>query len=119
MYAGKIVEWGSVRQVFKQPLHPYTMGLQLAFPRLHGADELVSIPGSPPNLVDPPPGCRFAPRCPFVVERCRLEDPPLIPGAHGHMAACHRIAEASGLREQARDRAIWLTTAAAATSALA
>ena len=119
MYAGRIVEWGGVRQVFKEPLHPYTMGLQHAFPRLSGAEDLVSIPGSPPNLIDPLRGCRFATRCPFVVERCLEEDPPLTAGAEGHLAACHRLEEASLLRERARDREIWQTTAAAGTSALA
>lgn len=119
MYAGKIVEWGGVRQVFKEPLHPYTMGLQHAFPRLNGTEELVSIPGSPPNLIDPPRGCGFAARCPFVVPQCLEEDPPLTAGAQGHLAACHRLGEASLLRERARDRGTWQTTAAAGTSALA
>ena len=107
MYAGKIVEWGGVRQLFKEPLHPYTMGLGQSFPRLTGSEELVSIPGAPPNLVTPPQGCRFADRCPFVVARCLEEDPPLRQGAPGHWAACHRLEEAAALREQARARATW------------
>ncbi len=109
MYAGKIVEWGGVRQLFKEPLHPYTMGLEQSFPRLTGSEELVSIPGAPPDLVAPPRGCRFAPRCPFVVARCLEEDPPLREGAPGHLAACHRLEEAALLRERARARATWTT----------
>jgi oligopeptide/dipeptide ABC transporter ATP-binding protein len=113
MYAGRIVEWGGVRQVFNHPLHPYTMGLQHAFPRLHGAEELVSIPGAPPSLVEPSRGCPFATRCPFVVERCRDEDPRLAAGAQGHLAACHRLEEAPRLRERAGNRETWQATAAA------
>src|SRR5690554_831379 len=76
MYGGKIVETGPVRSVFRQPAHPYTMGLTNAFPTLEGAQrELISIPGTPPNLLDPPTGCRFAARCPFVQERCVAEAP--------------------------------------------
>jgi len=107
MYAGKIVEWGGVRQLFKEPLHPYTMGLQQSFPRLTGSEELVSILGAPPNLVAPPRGCRFATRCPFVLARCLEEDPPLREGAPGHLAACHRLEEAVALRERARARLTW------------
>ncbi|MEK7879141.1 MAG: oligopeptide/dipeptide ABC transporter ATP-binding protein, partial [candidate division NC10 bacterium] len=112
MYAGKVVEWGGVRQLFKEPLHPYTMGLAQSFPRLTGSEELVSIPGAPPDLVAPPRGCRFAPRCPFVVARCLEEDPPLREGAPGHLAACHRLEEAALLRERARARATWHGTMA-------
>ncbi len=118
MYAGKIVEWGGVRQVFKEPLHPYTMGLEHAFPRLSGSEELVSIPGSPPTLIDPPRGCRFAPRCPFVMERCLEEDPPLREGTPGHLAACHRIEEAGLLRGRARVRTTWQGTAAGGMTAV-
>jgi oligopeptide/dipeptide ABC transporter ATP-binding protein len=107
MYAGKIVEWGEVRRVLKEPLHPYTMGLGHSFPRLHGSQALVSIPGSPPDLLDPPPGCRFAARCPFVLERCVREEPSLREGAPGHLAACHRLEEAVTLRERAQNREIW------------
>jgi peptide/nickel transport system ATP-binding protein len=72
MYAGKLVEYGGVVEMFENPLHPYTTGLVRAFPNIYGSRELpVSIPGSPPNLLNPPPGCRFAPRCPIAAEECR------------------------------------------------
>ena len=76
MYAGKVMESGAVREVFGAPFHPYTMGLRNAFPTLAGAQrELISIPGSPPSLLDVPKGCRFAARCPFATDRCREEEP--------------------------------------------
>jgi peptide/nickel transport system ATP-binding protein len=102
MYAGRIVETGSVRQVFTTPQHPYTMGLRNAFPSLRsGAGPLVPIEGFPPDLARPPHGCAFAPRCPFVIERCRSEDPALLPAASAQASACHRAGEAAQLRTQA------------------
>ena len=90
MYGGKIMETGPVRQVFGQPFHPYTMGLTNAFPTLEGAQrELISIPGTPPNLLDPPKGCRFAERCPFATERCLAEEPAQHQVGPGRHAACH------------------------------
>jgi peptide/nickel transport system ATP-binding protein len=72
MYAGKLVEYGGVVDMFENPLHPYTAGLVRAFPNIYGSRELpVSIPGSPPDLLNPPSGCRFAPRCPIAGEECR------------------------------------------------
>src|SRR5258707_8428096 len=71
MYAGQVVESGPVREVLARPRHPYTMGLRNAFPDLlSDALELVPISGSPPDLADPPPGCRFPPPCPFVLAAC-------------------------------------------------
>jgi peptide/nickel transport system ATP-binding protein len=89
MYAGEIIETGSVDQIFYECLHPYTLGLLRSVPKLsHGQDELVSIPGNPPNLIDPPSGCKFHPRCIFATDRCKVESPPLAHYGDGHMAAC-------------------------------
>ncbi len=108
MYAGRVVESGGVREVLEQPRHPYTMGLTNAFPDLERAGgELVPIEGSPPNLLDPPKGCRFAPRCPFAIARCTTEDPPLTTEPEGHASACWRSGEAPALRGPAAEAATW------------
>ena len=79
MYAGAIVEQGPALQMYRQPRHPYTKGLLSSFPPLHGPRaELTGIPGSPPDLLNLPRGCRYSPRCPFVMARCRTEEPHLI-----------------------------------------
>ncbi|MCU1491846.1 MAG: oligopeptide/dipeptide transporter, ATPase subunit [Acidimicrobiaceae bacterium] len=79
MYAGKFVELGQTRQVFAEPLHPYTKGLLEAFPSIYGPRvQLEGIPGAPPNLADPPSGCRFHPRCPAVMPQCKDVDPPVV-----------------------------------------
>ena len=71
MYAGQVAELGPTRQVFDTPRHPYSTGLLDAFPSIRGARQpLTGIPGSPPDLARPPAGCRFAPRCPQVMDRC-------------------------------------------------
>ena len=76
MYAAQVAEFGKTRQVFDRPLHPYTQGLLEAFPSIHGEKvRLVGIPGSPPDLLRPPAGCRFAPRCPHAHERCAAAPP--------------------------------------------
>ena len=91
MYAGKIVEYGDVVPIFKEPLHPYTKKLITAFPSVLGPKtELSSIRGFPPDLLQPPPGCRFHPRCPHATEICRREDPPLEKTGNKERAvACH------------------------------
>jgi peptide/nickel transport system ATP-binding protein len=78
MYAAQVAELGQTRQLFEKPLHPYTHGLLEAFPSIHGPKEhLLGIPGSPPDLLRPPAGCRFAPRCPHAFARCEAERPRL------------------------------------------
>ena len=90
MYAGKIVEMGPVASVLRSPQHPYTSGLMAATPRLHtSVDELLTIPGSPPDLAGDLPPCAFASRCAFVHDRCRAEVPQLRPVGDGHTSACH------------------------------
>lgn len=91
MYAGRVVEQGSVRQIFRQPKHPYTVGLLQALPtRDRKKGELVGIPGSIPNLIHPPLGCRFHPRCPQALPQCREEPPPpMLKLGRGHTVACH------------------------------
>lgn len=91
MYAGHIVEYGDADAIFKEPLHPYTQGLVKAFPSIHGSRmRLASVPGQPPDLLNPPPACRFNPRCPFVMDVCKVVDPPLKKvGSGEHYVACH------------------------------
>lgn len=95
MYAGKIAEIGSNEEIFGAagPLHPYTKKLLVATPRLHEkVDKLAFIPGVPPDLLDPPTGCRFYPRCTEVMPKCSLEEPPIKEVAPGHKVACWRCA---------------------------
>ncbi|MEM2738875.1 MAG: ABC transporter ATP-binding protein, partial [Candidatus Bathyarchaeia archaeon] len=90
MYAGHIVEIGDSTSIFKNPQHPYTMGLILSFPNIKSKKtKMISIPGSPPDLLDPPQGCRFHPRCKYALEICRKQVPELIPIEKNHMIACH------------------------------
>lgn len=109
MYGGKIVETGPVRSVFKSPAHPYTMGLTNAFPTLEGAQrELISIPGTPPNLLAPPTGCRFAARCPFAEERCTAEAPAFQKVDAEHATACHFPEKADEFRHIAARNDTWV-----------
>jgi oligopeptide/dipeptide ABC transporter ATP-binding protein len=89
MYAGRIVETGTTKEIFSNPLHPYTRGLMAAVPSAaHKRGELAAIEGNVPELVDPPPACRFNSRCPFAVEICRTTDPRAIPIGDEHSVAC-------------------------------
>jgi len=89
MYAGRVAEIGPVREVIKQPLHPYTQGLMGAIPSIEGdAERLVQIPGAMPRLSNIPKGCAFNPRCSKVFDRCRVDRPELI-DVGGHQVACH------------------------------
>jgi oligopeptide/dipeptide ABC transporter ATP-binding protein len=89
MYAGRVVESGSVRDIFNRPSHPYTQALLGSVPSMEeDVERLYSIPGQPPALFDLPPGCRFAPRCALVEDRCRREYPPAVSVGDDHVAAC-------------------------------
>lgn len=94
MYAGKIVEYVDVLDLFKNPLHPYTQGLIHAFPNIKSArTQMSSIPGSPPDLLDPPQGCRFHPRCTYAMNICKTQEPTLRgTGKKEHLVACHLYA---------------------------
>ncbi len=97
MYAGKIVEIGSAEDIFLRPKHRYTEALLKAFPSIHGEKrQLITIPGELPDLLHPPSGCRFHPRCPFATSICREREPEYTTFAPGHMAACwHPVGEES------------------------
>src|SRR5918995_3082970 len=91
MYAGQVVERAPVRDLFRFPQHPYTVGLLGALPRLdRRRARLAAIEGTVPNLTAPPPGCRFAARCPFVIAKCN-EMPPLAEVDGAHLARCWRV----------------------------
>ena len=92
MYAGKFVEIGDSMRIYHEPAHPYTQKLLRAIPRLHeDVDKLEFIPGTPPNLIEPPSGCRFHPRCPYAKPVCSREDPPMVRVNKDHHAACHLL----------------------------
>ena len=90
MYAGRVVEEGPVERIFKEPQHPYTWSLLQSIPRLDSDrhDRLLSIEGFPPDLIRPPHGCRFNPRCQFKIDRCLHDDPPLMDVGPDQDAAC-------------------------------
>ncbi|MHC4041874.1 ABC transporter ATP-binding protein [Bradyrhizobium sp. 23AC] len=91
MYAGEIVERAPVDELFSAPQHPYTVGLLGSIPRLdHRAEQLATIEGMVPNMAQPPAGCRFAARCPFVLDACTTAPPPLIEVRPGHLSRCVR-----------------------------
>jgi peptide/nickel transport system ATP-binding protein len=93
MYAGNIVEVARTLQLFEDPLHPYTQALLNAVPRIDDdRQELENIKGSVPNLITPPTGCRFHPRCPYVMDVCTREKPELLEAKEGHSAACFLVA---------------------------
>ncbi|WP_020523545.1 ABC transporter ATP-binding protein [Catelliglobosispora koreensis] len=89
MYAGRLVETGTVDDIFYTPRMPYTMGLLGSLPRIDTKTRLVPISGAPPSLLNMPSGCPFSPRCPLVTARCDAEEPTLYHVAAGHGAACH------------------------------
>ena len=104
MYAGKIVETGSAYDIYLNPKHPYTMALLNSVPRLDASERvrLDAIEGLPPDLVDLPPGCSFAPRCKFTYERCTQETPTLVEAEPNHTSACWRHHELTELAQAAR-----------------
>lgn len=94
MYAGKVVEQGNVKDIFRNPSHPYTIGLLSSIPRLEGRQErLSSIPGNVPSLELMPAGCRFASRCPHATQRCVTEEPSLLSVSNNHDARCWLVEE--------------------------
>ena len=105
MYAGKVVEYSDTREVFRNPRHPYTVGLFRSIPKLGvKVAKLDTIPGTVPSALEFPAGCRFHNRCPFSVQRCETEEPVLRSIAPGHTVACH-FAEDVTLKEWERKAA--------------
>jgi len=94
MYAGRIVEVGSVKDIFYNAKHPYTFALIRTVPKLSSLDEeLYPIPGTPPDMINLPPGCKFHPRCEYATGECRKSEPELEKVDSDHMVACHRWRE--------------------------
>ena len=114
MYAGRIVERGSAEAVFTRAAHPYTLGLENAFPNLRGPKKkLIAIPGAPPSLEAPIPGCAFAPRCPFSEARCHSQPPAWAEIAPGHGLACHFPHRAEEFARASRLAETWQRVGAA------
>lgn len=94
MYAGRTMEYGSARDIFYQPSHPYSLGLLAAVPRLDGDDEsLATIAGNPPNLLRLPKGCPFSPRCQYANAQCIEQEPELNAFSAGRLRACFKPVE--------------------------
>jgi peptide/nickel transport system ATP-binding protein len=91
MYAGRLVEEAATPAIFARPLHPYTKHLIASLPRIGDDTPRRGLEGSPPSLADPPPGCRFHPRCPIAFARCKAEVPPMVEVAPGRRVACHAV----------------------------
>lgn len=108
MYGGKVMEMSTTDTFFRRPYHPYSLGLQNAFPIItEEMDELISIPGSPPNLIEDLTGCRFAQRCPFAQEQCRTDEPAFVQAEKGHMMACHFPERVEEFRRLSRENSTW------------
>jgi peptide/nickel transport system ATP-binding protein len=95
MYAGRIAEEAPTESIFNTPLHPYTQHLIRSLPKIGERSTKASLRGAPPNLANPPSGCRFHVRCPYVMDVCRTEVPDLVPVRESHRVACHLVKEAS------------------------
>ena len=91
MYGGRLVEEAPTQRLFVAPQHPYTRHLIASLPRIGGDAPKASLPGSPPNLAAPPPGCRFHPRCPLAMERCRRDTPEMTAVGPEHRVACFAV----------------------------
>jgi oligopeptide/dipeptide ABC transporter ATP-binding protein len=114
MYAGKLMEYAPTRPLLDTPFHPYTLGLKNAFPSLSGEmRDLVSIPGAPPDLAQPPSGCRFHPRCPFATALCVAEEPSLREVRPNHFSACHYPERADEFRAAVTQPGVWRLARAA------
>ena len=96
MYAGNMVETAPTPELFVKQLHPYTQALMQCIPRLSGGGVAEGIPGRIPSYLKPPVGCRFSPRCPYVMDRCKVEKPEFYDVGSGHMVACFLYAEEGG-----------------------
>ena len=107
MYAGKIVEIADKADFFKRPYHPYTLGLQNAFPSLRSSKRLISIPGFPPDLLHGFEGCRFRERCPFAVGLCREVEPEFREVGRSHFSLCHFPERAEEFRQEAKEEKTW------------
>jgi peptide/nickel transport system ATP-binding protein len=104
MYAGEIVEMAEARTLFQYPKHPYTVGLMKSFPSLTGERTFITgIPGSPPDLANPPQGCRFSPRCPYATPYRREVHPTLLEVEQRHFVACHLYAEDQEARTEQQE----------------
>jgi len=108
MYAGRIMEQADAVELFEEPFHPYTLGLKNAFPSIRALErELISIPGSPPNLIEDIPGCVFAFRCPFAIEACQETRPPDLEIKPNHFVHCIRTDHVEEFRARAGDKKTW------------
>ncbi len=108
VYGGRVIEIADAETIITNPRHPYTLGLRNAFPDISDDDqELISIPGTPPDLVDPDEGCRFAPRCPFAEEECWDVTPEPEEYEPGHFVECHRADEIDHLQAEAGKKSTW------------
>ena len=105
MYAGKIIERGSAREIYANPRHPYTVGLLHSVPRLDlpRREKLDPIEGQPPDLINLPEGCSFRERCVWAIDKCATDSPPLMPTSDGHWSACWRAEELPELAAAGRD----------------
>lgn len=108
MYAGKLMEYGSVRQVIKNPYHPYTLGLMNAFPKITGPKSIISIPGFPPDLTHKITSCPFSPRCPFSIDGCNEKEIDYLEPETGHLVACCCQDIFEEMKEKAKDEQTWL-----------
>ena len=114
MYAGRLMESAESMELFNEPYHPYTLGLKNAFPSIKALDrELISIPGSPPNLIEDIPGCLFAFRCPFVIPECEKTRPPDLEIKPGHIVHCIRTDDVEEFRKLAGDKKTWQSSRSA------
>jgi oligopeptide transport system ATP-binding protein len=102
MYAGRVVETAEIQELYKRPAHPYTLGLMRSVPAINRPSRLATIEGSPPDMLNVPPGCSFHPRCPFARERCEHDDPELREVLPNRRSACHYAEE---VLEDAREKA--------------
>lgn len=108
MYGGRIMEKSDTKTFFTSPYHPYSLGLQNAFPSIHEmGEELISIPGAPPNLLEEQTGCRFKDRCPFRTDKCIDELPELVEVEKDHLLACHYPERVDEFRKKTKEKESW------------